>query len=93
VSLPQEAIDAAMAAADEYVASRPHPDPIGIAGAAVEAAAPLIAAAEGERIRMRLLGCAICGLIHDRRGPLPDHGYRPRYLASPNVADLIREQP
>jgi hypothetical protein len=50
MSVPQEAIDAAMAAADLYVASRPHPDPIGIAGAAVEAAAPLIAAAERDRI-------------------------------------------
>lgn len=50
MSVPQAAMDAAIAAADEYAASRPHPDPLGIAGAAVKAAAAHITAAERDRM-------------------------------------------
>jgi hypothetical protein len=59
--IPPGAMLAAMAAAEEHVASRTISGPTGIAMAAVEAAAPLIAAAERERIReMAVRNEAVC---------------------------------
>lgn len=81
--IPQAAVDAAIEVLKPYVSSQDDAEMYGdIAGAAIEAAEPHIAAAERERIRHALLACRTCGKIHE---PLPVT----RQFEAPNWASSV----